>query len=70
MKNVLAAARAKLVNYLRTEIKIDNWSIVQRHKWSPTANDPQTENDPQIGPEMIPNLKWSSMWAANDPARK
>ena len=23
----------------------------------PTANDPQTGNDPQIGPQMIPNRK-------------
>ena len=37
-----------------------------RRKWSPTANDSQTENDPQIGPQMIPNLKWT----ANDPAVK
>ena len=28
---------------------------VQRRKWSPTANDPQEENDPQIRPQMIPN---------------
>ena len=36
-------------------------NTVQRHKWSPTANDPQTENDPQIGPQMMPNRKWSPM---------
>ena len=34
------------------------------------ANDPQTANDPQIGPQMIPNRKWSPMWTANDPAGK
>ena len=34
------------------------------------ANDPQTGNDPQIGPQMIPNRKWSPMRNANDPARK
>ena len=42
-------------------------SIVQRRKWSLTANDPQTRNDPQTGPkndpepEMIPDVdrKWS-----------
>ena len=45
-------------------------SSVQRRKWSPTANDPQTGNDPQIGPQMIPNLKWSQMWTANDPGGK
>ena len=34
---------------------------VQRRKWSPIANDPQTGNDPQIGPQMIPDVdrKWS-----------
>ena len=37
---------------------------VQRRKWSPTAN------DPEIGPQMIPDRKWSPMWAANDPAEK
>ena len=30
---------------------------VQRRKWSPTANDPQTGNDPQIGSQMIPSRK-------------
>ena len=25
----------------------------------PTAYDPQTGNDPQIEPQMIPNRKWS-----------
>ena len=30
-------------------------------KWSPTANEPQTGYDPQIGPQMILDLdrKWS-----------
>ena len=37
---------------------------VQRRKWSPTVN------DPQIGPQMIPNRKWSPMRTANDPAGK
>ena len=49
---------------------VNEESIVQRRKWSPTANDPQTGNDPQIGPQMIPNRKWSPMWTANDPPRK
>ena len=34
------------------------------------ANDPQTGNDPQIGPQMIPNRKRSPMWTASDPAGK
>ena len=39
-------------------------SIVQRRKWSPTANDPQTGNDPRIGPQMIPaeNEEWHGVW--------
>ena len=32
---------------------------VQRRKWSPTANHPQTRNDSQIGPQMTPNRKYS-----------
>ena len=35
-----------------------------------TANDPQTGNDPQIGPQMIPNCKWTLMWTSNDPTSK
>ena len=34
------------------------------------ANDPQTGKDPQIGPQMILNRKWSPMWTANDPPEK
>ena len=34
---------------------------VQRPKWSPTANDRHTGNDPQTGPQMIPNCKWFPM---------
>ena len=34
------------------------------------ANDRQTGNDPQIGPQMISNHKCSPMWTANDPAKK
>ena len=36
-------------------------------KWSPTANDPQTANDHQNGPQMIPDRKWSPKWTTNDP---
>ena len=34
--------------------------VVQRRKWSLTANDLKTGNDPQIGPQMIPDVhrKW------------
>ena len=34
------------------------------------ASDPQTGNDPKIGPQMIPNRKRSTMWTASDPAGK
>ena len=43
---------------------------VQYRKWSPTANDPETANDPQNGPQMILDLKWSPKSTANDPERK
>ena len=36
----------------------------------PKANYPQTGNDPQIGPQMIPNHKWSLMLTSNDPTSK
>ena len=45
-------------------------STVQYHKWSPTANDPETANDPQNGPQMILDRKWSPKLTANDPERK
>ena len=38
-----------------------------------TANDrSRTANDPQIGPQMIPDRKWSLYWTANinDPDQK
>ena len=34
---------------------------VQYRKWSPTANDPETANDPQNGPQMIPPLETSPL---------
>ena len=43
---------------------------VQYRKWSPTANDPETVNDPQTGPQMILDRKWSPKSTANDPERK
>ena len=33
--------------------------FVQHCNWSPTVNDPQTENDPQNRPQMILDRKWS-----------
>ena len=44
-------------------------SFVQYRKWSPTANDPETENDPQNGPQMILDRKWSPKSTANDPVK-
>ena len=35
-----------------------------------TANDPETGNDPQNGPQMILNRKWSPKSTTNDPERK
>ena len=34
-----------------------------------TANDPETANDPQNGPQMILDRKWSLKWTANDPVK-
>ena len=42
-------------------------TTVQYRKWSPTANDPETANDPQNGPQMILDRKWSPKSTANDP---
>ena len=42
---------------------------VQYRKWSPTANDPETANDPQNGPQMILDRKWSPKMTANDPVK-
>ena len=39
------------------------WSVVQYRKWSPTANDPQN------GPQMILDRKWSPKSTANDPVK-
>ena len=36
---------------------------------TPTANDPETANDPQNGPQMILDLKWSLKSTANDPVK-
>ena len=44
-------------------------SNVQYRKWSPTANDPETANDPQNGPQMILDRKWSPKLTANDPVK-
>ena len=42
---------------------------VQYRKWSPTSNDPETANDPQNGPQMIRDRKWSPKMTANDPVK-
>ena len=46
----------------RSTVRVRKWS--QDRKWSRTAN------DPQIGPQMIPDRKWSPYWTANDPDQK
>ena len=47
-----------------------DWKAVQYRKWSPTVNDPEFANDPQNGPQMILDRKWSPKSTANDPERK
>ena len=44
-------------------------STVQYRIWSPTANDPETPNDPQNGPQMILDRKWSLKSTSNDPVK-
>ena len=44
-------------------------ATVQYRKWSPTANDPETANDPQNGLQMILDRKWSPKLTANDPVK-
>ena len=44
-------------------------STVQYRNWSPAANDPETANDPQNGPQMILDCKWSLKSTANDPVK-
>ena len=49
------------------EGEFGRWSV-QAPKWSWPRNDPQPQNDPQTGPEIIPALKWSPNWTWNDPS--
>ena len=46
--------------------KLFMMSTVQYRKWSPTANDPETANDPR--PQVIPKVdrKWSRKKNRND----
>ena len=44
-------------------------STVQYRKWSQTGNDPETANDPQNGPQMILDRKWSLKSIANNPVK-
>jgi len=44
-----------------------NTDSVRVHKWSEDRKWSRTANDPQIGPQMIPDRKWSPFWTANDP---
>ena len=46
-------------DYSCWSVRVRKWS--QDRKWSRTAN------DPQIGPQMIPDRKWSPTRTANDP---
>ena len=44
-------------------------TAVQYRKWSPTANDPETANDLQNGPQIILDRKWSLKSTTNDPVK-
>ena len=54
---------------VREEGSVGFLSTVQYRKWSPTANDPETANYPQNGPQMILDRKWSLKSTANDPVK-
>ena len=38
------------------------WRAVRVRKWSQDRKWSQTANDPQIGPQMIPDRKWSRIF--------
>ena len=52
-----------MVGWLKT-----GWA--KYYKYTATANDPETANDPQNGSQMILDRNWSSKSTANDPERK
>ena len=58
-------------NWIRKNSSVSSLqrSAVQYRKWSSTANDPETANDPQNGPQMILDRKWSPKSTANDPVK-
>ena len=56
--------------------KVNQWEpsrsyiTVRVHKWSQDRKWSRTANDPQTGPQMILDRKWSPYWTANDPDQK
>ena len=60
-------ARVLQLCFLKSMIKA---RCVQRRKWFRDRKWSPTGNDPQIGPQMIPDRKWSPDWTANDPGKK
>ena len=56
--------RVPKYDFTKTVTKSTQKRSVQYRKWSLTANDPQN------GPQMILDRKWSSKSTANDPERK
>ena len=68
-KDAIKIHRKINIDY-ESAVQYRKWSLVQYRKWSPTANDPETASDPQNGPQMILDRKWSPKSTANDPERK
>ena len=67
---VTVFSKAQQMNIHKSvNITIRNMCTVQYRKWSPTANDPETANDPQNGPQMILDRKWSPRLTANHPVK-
>ena len=52
--------------FCQHQLGTDYWVNVELYS---TANDPETANDPQNGPQMILDRKWSLKSTANDPVK-
>ena len=58
-------------NWLSSSLFMFHCHVTGTFKWVlySTANDPETANDPQNGPQMILDRKWSLKSAASDPVK-
>ena len=63
--NKITFPRFASVLWLRKAFEVTDIEVLYS-----TANDPETANNPQNGPQMILDRKWSPKSTANDPERK